>query len=666
MTLSPRAAALALALLAPLAQAAPPAEVFFREPDIVEAVLSPSGRRLAITTAKGASRVGLAVIDLGPGGKPSRVAQFSDGDVRDVHWVNEDRLVFGVVDFFDGSGKPTGAPGLFAVNSDGSKFRQLVRRQGRPFISTPGEQRMLDWNHHVLRVPVPTPGQANEDILVAEFSADEDGLQRPLWLNTRTGFTRSTGVKAPLGTVGWMADSHGDLRAAFTRDKGRHAAWWRAPGSSEWTQLFDSELLTQPFGIVGIDDAGGLYVTRAATTLGYHWLARYDFQAHQPESSFIVQTPGFDFQGALLTETGSSKAQGVRIVVDAETTVWFDAQMTELQARADNLFPGYVNHISCRRCGQPDMVAVVRSFSDHDPGRLYLYQAQPPEGEKAWRAIGMVMEGVKPEQMAGMELQRIKARDGRDLPVWVTRPDGAKGPLPAVVLVHGGPWVRGRAWGWHAKPQFLASRGYVVIEPEMRGSTGYGNAHFKAGFKQWGQAMQDDVADALRWAQAQGIASDKACIAGDSYGGYSTLMGLVNDPDLFRCGVAGLAVTDLDLYLRGSWWVVDDISNVGRTYTLPDMVGDPEKDAAMIAAHSPVKLAARIKSPVMLVFGEDDRRVPLAHGERMRKALHEAGNEPVWVTYPDEAHGLGSVKNRVDYALRMEAFLARYLGPTSP
>jgi dipeptidyl aminopeptidase/acylaminoacyl peptidase len=112
--------------------------------------------------------------------------------------------------------------------------------------------------------------------------------------------------------------------------------------------------------------------------------------------------------------------------------------------------------------------------------------------------------------MAGMDFQAIKARDGRDLPVWITRADDAKGPRPAVVLVHGGPWVRGSAWRWNQWGQFLASRGYVVIEPEFRGSTGYGEAHLRAGFKQWGQAMQDDLTDALRWAQKQGLANDKA------------------------------------------------------------------------------------------------------------------------------------------------------------
>ena len=643
--------------------APPPAEAFFKDADIVEAVLSPSGRRLALTSAKGATRVGLVLLDMGPDGKMQRIAQFSDGDVTQVHWVNEDRLLFSITDLSDGSGRPNGAPGLFSINTDGKQLRQLVRRMGRPFITSGGtDERVLDWNHFLLRVPALKAGEPNEEVLIAEYALDDVHTLSPLWINTRTGRTRSVQFNQPRATVAWLTDEHAEPRVAMTLEKGRRGAWWRAPGSKEWVQLYESDLFNAPFMPNSVDNAGNLYVTRTEGPQGLQVLTRYDFAAKAPEPKAVVVTPGFDFAGSLLTE-GASAALGVRVVVDGETTVWFDAALKALQQEADRLLPGRINQISCRRCGQPDMVALVRSTSDRDPGRLFYFQAKPPEGEKPWTPLGRMRADVKPEQMAALDLHRITARDGRDLPVWVTRSPDAKGALPAVVLVHGGPWVRGGSWGWHPMAQFLASRGYVVIEPEFRGSTGYGNAHFKAGFKQWGQAMQDDVADALRWAQKQGLASDKACIAGASYGGYSTLMGLARDPELYRCGVAWVAVTDLDLLLRGSWWIRDDTSSMARQYALPEMIADPDKDAALITAHSPVKQAARIKAPVLLAFGEDDRRVPLAHGKRMRDALRDAGNDPAWVTYPGEGHGFAVLKNRVDFAERMEAFLAKYLQP---
>lgn len=652
-----------LLLSAARVQAAPPpAEVFFKPPTIVEAVLSPSGRKLAVRSAFGADRIGLGVFDLAPGGKPMRAAQFADGDVSAANWVNDDRLVFSVTDLSDGSGRPNGAPGLFAVNPDGSQMRQLVRRMGRPFVTSGSarQERVLDWNHRLLAVPRPQAGEVNEEVLVVEFTTDERRLETPLWLNTRTGRTRSTGVDSPPNTVGWVTDGRGELRVALTRHDGRRGALWRGPGREDWQPLYESDLLNAPFGINAVDDAGQLYVTRGQGAGGETVLSLYDFERRAPAAKPLVVAPGFDFRGRVLND-GTGAALGVRLVTDGETTVWQNAAMQALQKEADERLPGRVNSINCRRCAAPDMVALVRSYSDREPGQFWLYQAQPPEGESNWRPVGLARKEIKPSEMAHMDLQRIKARDGRDLPVWVTKSASAEGPLPAVVLVHGGPWLRGNVWGWHAQAQFLASRGYVVIEPEFRGSTGYGQAHFRAGFKQWGQAMQNDVTDALRWAQQQGVASDKACIVGASYGGYSTLMGLAKDPQLYRCGVAAMAVTDLELLLKGSWWVDDDTSGESRRYSLPEMIGDPQKDADMIVANSPVKQAARIKAPVLLVFGEEDRRVPLAHGKRMRDALREAGNEPAWVTYPGEGHGFSILKNRIDFAERMAAFLAQHL-----
>lgn len=143
-------------------------------------------------------------------------------------------------------------------------------------------------------------------------------------------------------------------------------------------------------------------------------------------------------------------------------------------------------------------------------------------------------------------------------------------------------------------------------------------------------------------------------------------MGLAKDPEVFRCGVASFAITDLDLFTRGSWWVRDGISEQGRRYYLPELVGDPVKDAALIAANSPVNLAARIKAPVLLMSGRKDSLAPLAHAERMRRALKQAGNDPAWWVYEEEGSSLGSLANRVDYAQRMEAFLAKHLKSGQP
>jgi acetyl esterase/lipase len=599
--------------------------------------------------------MGLFVLDLGPGGKVTRAVQFATDDVIDIRWVNEDRLLFSLVDLSGADGRPHGLPGLFTVNADGTGMRTLIMRTAHR-----GGERdytVLDWNHDLRFVPRPRPDADNEEVLLTEYTHNKKSL---MWLNTRTGTTRHLNVKAPDHNIQWLLDPRGEPRATLTRKDDRVQAYWLPPGSSHWEQLFDTPVLAQPYKLHDIDSSGTLYVTHVPKGSTHAVLTRYDPKAKAPAEPALVRTPGFDFAGHLLMDGDSML--GVRATADSETTVSVDKRMVRFQQEVDKRVPGHINRIHCRRCGEPDMVAIVNSFNDHEPGKLTLYQAQPPAGGARWQSIGRFREAVVPNQMAGLDFQTIKARDGRDLPVWITRADDAKGPLPAVVLVHGGPWRRGLTWGWSPWGQFLASRGYVVIEPEFRGSTGFGDDHWRAGFKQWGQAMQDDVTDALRWAQKQGLASDRACIIGGSYGGYSTLMGLARDPELYRCGVAWMAVSDLALLVEGSWWVPDD-GATARKFTVPETIGDAKQDAAMIAANSPVNLASRIQAPLLLMHGDKDLRVPIAHARRLRDALTAARHPPEWVNYPDEGHGFSRRENQLDLVRRVEGFLARHLQP---
>nr|WP_316642486.1 prolyl oligopeptidase family serine peptidase [uncultured Roseateles sp.] len=651
-------------LAQPAAEPPVPLERFFQRPAVLEAKLSPSGRRVAVTASRGMNRVGLVVLELQPASGAKRVALFSDADIDHFEWVGDDRLVFSVVDLEAGSGEDRRfAPGLFAINADGSDFRMLVKRRGNPLIGDgSSRQQALDWNHKLLHVPLPQEGVRPDEVIVGAMRFGDNELRSvlPLWLNVRTGRTRSMELGgAPADVVDWMFDSKGQPRLAQTRGEGRRTLHWRGPGDAQWRELVQSDLLHRPFVPHAVDDLGNLYVTHSDGPEGYEVLARFNFETRAPQSPPLVRTPGFDFRGGLLLDRAGSRALGVRVSTDGEQTVWYDEAMKRMQALADERLPGRINRLSCRRCGADDMVVLVRSYADRDPGRLWLYEAA---GQR-WQPVSAVMDEIDPRRMAQVDLRRIKARDGLDLPVWLTLPTGvpAGQPAPAVVLVHGGPWVRGGRWRWEPFEQFLASRGYLVISPEFRGSAGYGQAHYRAGWKQWGQAMQDDVADALLWAQAQGLASQQACIAGASYGGYSTLMGLVRDPELYRCGVAWVAVTDPFLYLKGSWWVDDDIGSQARRHLLPELVGDVEKDAAMLTAASPLAQVQRIKAPLLLAFGESDRRVPLAHGERLRDALRAAGRPPEWISYENEGHSWRLVATQVDFARRVELFLDRHL-----
>jgi dipeptidyl aminopeptidase/acylaminoacyl peptidase len=659
---------MALAPWVASAQSAPepiPIEHFFQHPSVLSAKLSPSGNKIAVTSARGDTRVGLVVIDL-TGGSPKalRAATFSDSDITRFDWVGDDRLVFSVVDLQEGSGEDMySASGLFAVNADGSALRTLVSREGS---ANSVDGRMLRWNHTLLAVPQQQEGVRPDEVVIGEMYFDHKKVIgiTPKWLNVRTGRARAMESDSPNGAIGWMFDSKGEPRVASSLVGGKTATYWRGPGDKQWRQLTQDNVLEAKFSPEAVDDAGNLYVTQNDATSGFSVLSMFDFNTGKPNTSSLVETPGFDFTGSVVTGRAGARALGVRVTTDAEQTIWFDEGMKRAQAMVDAQLPGRINRISCRRCGADDSVLLVRSFSDRDPGKLYHYEA----ASKRWNLVGNVQDEIDPQRMSRVAMHRIKARDGRDLPVWLTQPAGLKAgqPVPAVVLVHGGPWVRNGFWEWEPMEQFLASRGYLVINPEFRGSTGYGDDHYRAGWKQWGQAMQNDVADALLWAQKQGLASDKACIAGASYGGYSTLMGLVRHPELYKCGVAWVAVTDPSLFLEGAWGVIDDIDSSSRRYTLPQMVGDLDKDAKMLADNSPLLRAQEIKAPLLLAFGESDRRVPLAHGERMRAALTKAGRPPEWVTYPNEAHSWRQVGTQVDFARRMEKFLAQNLKRETP
>jgi dipeptidyl aminopeptidase/acylaminoacyl peptidase len=640
--------------------AALPADVFFGPSDIVSTALSPSGRWLAMTTGLGGERVALFVFDL-QAWKPSAVvARYSDSDIQSFQWVNDERLVYDLTDKTLGGGEQRWAPGLFSVTREGKESRALVR-MNRLSVSAPTAGReLLDPNHALLHVPAGD----GDDVIVGEFKGNNFNEFETLLakrLNTRTGRSASLSFGAPAHVQRFLFDPAGEPRVVVTQHEGRGAVHWRAPGKEAWEKLVDYDIFKVPFSPAFTDDKGTLYVTQSTGKAGASELKKFDFAAGKPEAKALVSTPGFDVRGGLVSETVGGRTLGVRLTTDAETTVWYDKGMAALQVEADKRFPGRVNRLNCRRCDTADRVTVLQSYSDQDPGQVWVQQA----GANTWRKVGELRSATRPSQMATMDFQRVRARDGLEIPVWVTTPNAAVVPppakkRPAVVLVHGGPWVRGGNWSWHPMAQFLASRGYVVIEPEFRGSTGFGDKHFRAGWKQWGQAMQDDVADVTTWASKEGLVDgSRVCIAGASYGGYATLMGLARHPDLYRCGVAWVAVTDPRLLLK--WRSDSDGETEGRQFMLPTMIGDADKDAAMLDSVSPVLLADRIKAPLFMAFGGGDRRVPLVHGKRMRQALIDVGRPPTWVVYEEEGHGWRKLENNLDFARRVEEFLATHL-----
>lgn len=629
-----------------------PLQDFFRPPAIRSALLSPSGRWLATVVSPRGERARLVVSDL-EDKEPARiVAQFTRLDVGWVRWVNDAWLVFDTDDVVnrDTHWDRRGS-GLVSVNRSGERMRLLVKREWDTLFPASGAGQPLEANHTFLAL-----GEAgSNEVIVGEhrLGADEEFSHvAPLALDVATGARRSLVDAAPADVGHWIFDARGRARAAVATRDGETRVHWRDAGQGPWRQIAAFPRLQWRFTPRFVDEASQLFVTYGDAE-GYEALARFDFDAGRPVRPPLASTPGFSSGMRAIRSRDSGALLGLELLTDARTQVWLVPAMKAVQASVDARLPGRVNLLQCGPCDGAGPV-LVHSYADRLPGEYLVYRP----GADSWQRIGLSRPEIDPQRMARKHFHRIKARDGADLPLWVTRSAG-EGRRPAVVLVHGGPWSRGAEWAWDAPSQFLASRGYVVIEPEFRGSTGYGDGHHAAGWKQWGRAMQDDVSDALGFAVRQGwVDASRVCIAGASYGGYGTLMGLVKDPAQYRCGVAWVGVSDPLLMYTAHW---SDMTRQNRLHTMPQLVGDPVAEAGMLKAVSPLERAAEIKAPVLLAYGGRDRRVPLDHGTRMRDALTRAGNPPEWIVYDDEGHGFFRPENMADFWARVEAFLARHL-----
>ncbi len=319
-------------------------------------------------------------------------------------------------------------------------------------------------------------------------------------------------------------------------------------------------------------------------------------------------------------------------------------------------FPGqYVTYVNHTADGN---VSLLYVHSDRDPGAWYLYDRT----QATIKLLLAARADIDPARMGERRCIRFKASDGLELDGYLTLPAGVQAPaqLPMVLLPHGGPHVEGDRWAFDTDAQFLASRGYLVLQVNFRGSEGRGDTFERAGYRQWGTRIQDDLIDGVRWAIAQGYADPgRICSYGASFGAYSAMMVAARAPELFQCAAGLSGLYDLEAFARDS----DTAStSYGRAY-IARVLGN---DKAQLRANSPLHLASRIKAPVLLAHGEIDKRTPHAQAVAMKKALEAAGRPPEWISVPGEAHGFYKDANNVEFYKRLEAFLARNIGAGKP
>jgi dipeptidyl aminopeptidase/acylaminoacyl peptidase len=646
--------------------AKPSLETFFSNPNITEAALSPDGKFVAWVVSVKDGRLKLAVMDLAVK-EPKVISGFSDGDITGVRWVNNRRLVYSTTDTREAQGEVRYWPGLFSVDRDGSEYRILVGRSHGAELTTGTNitKRILPVDTYFFDVD---RSGASDDIFVwqPEFSITHEVTDtRLLRLNTRSGL--STAFDRPRGTIAWLIDQAGVPRINVTLHDGVEEVYYRDPATDQWRKIagfnaYSGAWITPKY--FGAD--GTLYVV-ANRDRQSNALYRFDLEKNAVDPQPLIAIDGYDFSSyaagdgymrdQFIVNATSKKLLGVRYQTDASATAWFDDDMKKIQKSVDSLLPATANILSVARNGSTNNV-LVRAHSDVQPAMFLIYDT----AANKLVSLGSSHPDVNPKQMSQQDMVHYAARDGLQIPAYLTLPRGSgKKNLPLVVLVHGGPYLRGASWGWNPEVQFLASRGYAVLQPEYRGSTGFGFNYYHAGWKQWGLAMQDDIADGARWAIAQGIADPKRiCIAGASYGGYATLMGLAKDPDLFRCGVDWVGVADINLMFKSNW--TNDASEEWQRFGMPILIGDPVKDAEQIRNTSPVNFPNRITQPLLMAYGGADLRVPMEHGTKFRDAVRPYNDRIEWIDYPAEGHGWRLVKTRIDFWGRVEKFLDANIG----
>lgn len=608
----PRVLALASCLLLPAtagasdAPAPIPAADFFQKSHTTGARMSPDGRSVAIRMLSPQGRTMLVVYDVSER-NPKVVVNYGNADVDVFGWIGNQRLSYTVINVDHGG--DAGKPGLYAVDRDGRNRRALAQALVGKRAFAEGDALDLSASRQITAQGFPI--MKGEYVQVAEAF---DDVTTPARLSTRTGLREE--VNVPRGTHAWLIDVEGKTRVATARRAGRSVTFYL--DKNDWRQIDSRDE----------DDASSfkplLYVDNTLYVSGRNGtdeagIYRFDLARNALEARPLVSAPGFDAVGEAIVD--DRKLLGFRFTTDADATVWYDERMKAIQQEVDAMLPGMVNNISRGRASETPYV-LVDSYADISNHAYLLYNTET----KQRTLLGETTPGIDPARMARMTMERYKARDGLPIPVFLTLPNVAVPKrLPTVVLAGAEPQRRSGLWLWNAEVQFLASRGYAVLQPEPRGVEGFGRAHARAGTGQPDAAVQD-IADAVKWAVANGYTDPgRVCIAGTGHGGYTAMMALLKNADAFACGI--------------SW---SGMTTDGKN---PDD-----------------RRLKDITRPVLLAYGTGDEAVSYQEGRRFHDAL-KAGNPQVeWLEYTSTVEDWKTRKNRIDLWQRIEGFLARHIG----
>lgn len=639
------AAALVVWIAAALpATAAPPGLIpvadFARLSQMGSIKFSPNGKLFA-AMVEDDRRMKLAVVDVLTN-KGQRFKSPLGADVASFRWLTDDLIDVDTTRRstrqFDLSGRDFA--GFMVSVSD--KARITPEQARRTLRSVPG---------------------ASNDLIVKSYpftGAFSSALQLDV-IDTQTGELKRHLTQTPpgVGIYRWIFDRALQPRAAVGEvdSSSMIEVWWRDTPTAAWRKLtaFNPER-TRGYYPVAMDADDNLLVVSNLDT-GRFALHKFDMARGVP-GEVLVAHPDIDIRsGDLIYERDRLDPVGVTADGDRPQDVWFDPKRQAVQDLIDRSLPAdAVNRLQFL----PDGRVLVNSSSGRDPGTYYYYDPTVRSLSEWSRA----MPWIDPNRMAPTRVLHYRARDGLDIPAYLTIPEGREAKdLPLIVWVHGGPHSRD-SWGYDSDVQFFANRGYAVLQANFRGSSGYGDRFMAAGFRQWGRAMQDDLTDGVRELIRNGtVDAKRICIGGASYGGYAALMGVIREPELFRCAIDLYGPTDLTYMVELPEADYNWRTSAERDQRLHKRIGNPGDPVQRVEmdANSPRLLASRVKAPVLLVYGTDDNRVPLRHGTGMRSALDAVGALYEWKTFNGEGHGVRATQSSAELLTLMENFLRRNL-----
>lgn len=601
--------------------------------------LSPDGRYLAVSSELEEGRHALRIYQLSDMTQTAMLRLPAFELPAKVRWVSDRRLIVAKGRKLGAREQPIATGDIIASDYDGSHQAYIFGYERNPKLRglEPGFGSIAG-----------LPEQPNGHFYMQRLSRNAQRSQ--LYDVDTDKATARLVADIPVRNLDFVLDRQGKPRYAYGTDDRDVYLLYAADAQGQW-QPMSSKELGGKFVPVGFTPDGQQVYAGYSVNGGPSMLVRAN-----PDGSQRQVLARDDFADFSDLEWTPRPWQPLAVTTGAgiPKQIYLDPTAAEAQLHeaVSNSFPGqvvsYINHSDD---GDKSLLYV---YSDRNAGAWYLF-------ERKDRKISLLLvgrEGLDAERMGERRPVRFQSSDGLTLTGFLTLPAGVSNPkrLPMVLLPHGGPHGVSDEWAFDTDAQFLASRGYLVLQVNFRGSGGRGAQFEQSGYRQWGTRMQDDLLDGVRWTIAQGYADPaRICAYGSSFGAYSAMMVTAKAPELFKCAVGASGVYDLKMMLsKGD---IDD-TRWGQNY-LERAIGS---DDATLRANSPVSLAANIRVPVLLVHGEIDKRAPFAHAKAMKAALEASGNTPEWMAVPNEGHGFYKDANNIAFYERLQAFLERNIG----